>query len=218
RKHTGILLVVLGLILVQGIVYQQFLAMTETGLRVIFDSGAMRDLVIICITVFLLFTMRGLVSFVAPVLTVRIANQAVFEMRRDLIEHMMALDLAYFERTRSGEILQRLVTQTQAVGVFVGLGVPGALRDAVTVLVVSGYLIWKNPILFATAVIVLPFIIFVMNYVSDRVKTVQGESEHAMANYINGIEETVNGMRTVKIAAQEKMEEDRLSTGTGVIQ
>ncbi len=44
RKHSGKLLLVLFLILVQGLVYQQFLVMTEDGLRVIFEAGAMRDL------------------------------------------------------------------------------------------------------------------------------------------------------------------------------
>ncbi|MEL7258082.1 MAG: ABC transporter ATP-binding protein [Pseudomonadota bacterium] len=214
RKHSGKLLIVLGLILVQGLVYQQFLAMTESGLRVIFEAGAMRDLIMVCIVVFLLFTVRGIVSFLAPMITVKISNQAIFEMRSDLIGHLMSLDLAYFERTKSGEIIQKLVTQTQQIGIFVGLGVANAIRDAVTVIVVSGYLIWKNPILFTSAVIVLPFIIMVMNFVSDRVKKGQAEAEQALGNYMNGIEETVNGMRTVKIASQEEVEKERLFAGT----
>jgi ABC-type multidrug transport system fused ATPase/permease subunit len=214
RKHTGKLVIVLVLILVQGLVYQQFLAMTESGLRVIFESGAMRELIMVCVVVFVLFTVRGVVSFLAPMITVRISNQAIFEMRRDLVSHLMSLDLAYFERTKSGEIIQRLVTQTQAIGVFVGLAVAGAVRDAVTVVVVSGYLIWKNPILFTAAIVVLPFIIVVMNFVSDRVKQGQGEAEQALGGYMNGIEETVNGMRTVKIASQEEVEKNRLLKGT----
>lgn len=193
RKHQGKLLLVLLLILVQGLVYQQFLALTEDGLRVIFEAGAMRELIEVCIVVFVLFAVRGVVSFLAPMITVKVSNQAIFEMRRDLVGHLMSLDLAYFERTKSGEIIQKLVTQTQQIGAFVGLGVAGALRDAVTVVVVSGYLIWKNPILFVSAIVVLPFIIVVMNFVSDRVKQAQGEAEEALGGYMNGIEETVNG-------------------------
>ena len=217
RKHSGKLLIVLALILVQGLVYQQFLALTESGLRVIFEAGAMRELIEVCLLVFVLFAVRGVVSFLAPMMTVKISNAAIYEMRRDLIGHLMSLDLAYFERTKSGEIIQKMVTQTQQIGVFVGLGAAGALRDAVTVVVVSGYLIWKNPILFASAIVVLPFIIWVMNFVSDRVKRAQGEAEQALGDYMNGIEETVNGMRTVKIASQEEVEKDRLMRGTGAI-
>ncbi|MEI4260614.1 ABC transporter ATP-binding protein [Roseovarius sp. D0-M9] len=217
RQKAPWLFVVLGMILVQGVVYQQFLSMTESGLRVIFESGSVADLVQVCIVVFVLFAVRALMSYLVPRVTVWISNDAIFQMRRDLIEHMMRLDLAYFERTKSGEIIQRLVTQTQALGVFVGQATANAVRDAVTVMIVSGYLIWKNPILFSTAVVVLPFIIWVMNYVSDRVKIVQGEAETALGEYMNGIEETTAGMRTVKIAGQEGVETDRLMKGTGSI-
>ncbi len=217
KKHAGWLTLVLGMILIQGLVYAQFLSMTEDGLRVIFEAGEMSDLILVCVAVFGLFAVRGLMSFLVPVVTVRVANKAIYEMRRDLIGHLMSLDLAYFERTKSGEIIHRLVSQTQQFGMFVGLATAGAVRDAVTVVIVSGYLIWKNPVLFGTAVVVLPFIIWVMNFVSDRVKRVQGQSETALGEYVNGIEETVNGMRTVKIASQEDVEVSRLMEGSGAI-
>ena len=217
KSRASWLLLALLMILVQGVVYQQFLSMTESGLRVIFESGSVRDLAFVCLGVFFLFAVRGLMSYFVPLITVRVSNDAIFEIRRDLISHMMSLDLAYFERTKSGEIIHRLVVQTQQLGMFFGLATAGAVRDAVTVVIVSGYLIWKNPLLFATAVVVLPFIIWVMNYVSDRVKLAQGEAEQALGEYMNGIEETVNGMRTVKISSQEKVEAGRLREGTGAI-
>ena len=217
RQKLPWLLLVLGMILIQGLVYQQFLSMTESGLRVIFDSGSARDLAWVCAVVFFLFAVRGLMSYLVPRITVWVSNDAIYQMRRDLIEYLMTLDLAYFERTKSGEVIQRLVTQTQALGVFVGQASANALRDAVTVIIVSGYLIWKNPILFTAAVAVLPFIIWMMNFVSDRVKIAQGEAENALGEYMNGIEETMNGMRTVKISRQEPVETRRLMKGTAAL-
>lgn len=214
KRRAGWLALALAMILVQGLVYQQFLSMTESGLRVIFDSGALRDLAVVCAAVFGLFAVRGAMSYLVPLITVRVSNAAVCEMRRDLIAHLMSLDLAYFERTKSGEIIHRLVAQTQQLGAFFGLATAGAVRDAVTVAIVSGYLIWKNPVLFTAAVVVLPFIIWVMNFVSDRVKQGQREAEAALGDYMTDIEETVSGMRTVKISSQERMEESRLMQGT----
>ena len=131
RKHTGKLLVVLLMILVQGVVFQQFLSMTENGLRVIFERGTLRELAMVCLAVFVLFAVRGLMSYLVPLVTVRMANQAIFEMRRDMLTHLMKLDLAYFERTKSGEIIQRIVSQTQTLGMFVGLGVARHVRAVV---------------------------------------------------------------------------------------
>ncbi|MBL9059633.1 MAG: ABC transporter ATP-binding protein, partial [Mangrovicoccus sp.] len=66
KKRTPWLLVVFGMISVQGIVYQQFLRMTESGLRVIFDQGSVADLVRVCAMVFGLFTVRAATSYVIP--------------------------------------------------------------------------------------------------------------------------------------------------------
>lgn len=208
------LLLVLMMLLIQGLVYQQFLSNTENGLRVIFESGSMRDLAWVCAIVFGLFFVRGSMSYLVPMITVWVSNSAIYEMRRDLIGHLMSLDLAYFERTKSGEIILKVVTQTQQLGIFVALSVANAVRDAITVVIVAAYLIWKNPILFTSAVVVLPFIIWIMNVISDRVKRGQAEVEEAQAEYMNGIEETVNGMRTVKIASQEPVETKRLLSDT----
>lgn len=214
KRYTLWLMLVLFLLLVQGLIYQQFLSITESGLRVIFDAGAVADLIWVCVAVFGLFALRGLLSYLVPRITVWVSNQVIYEMRRDLINHLISLDLAYFERTKSGEIIQRLVTQTQQLGLFFGNATANAVRDAVTVVIVSGYLVYKNPILFTAAIVVLPFIIWVMNFVSARVKEGQGAAETAQADYMNGIEETVNGMRTVKIASQEEVEVARLHKDT----
>ena len=214
KRRAPWLGLVLGMILVQGVIYQQFLSITENGLRIIFENGTVRELVVICVVVFFLFTLRGLMAYLVPRVSVWVSNSAIFEIRRDLTTHMMGLDLAYFERTKSGEIIQRLVSQTQALGHFIGLATANAVRDVVTLVIISGYLIWKNPLLFTAAIVVLPFIIWVMNFVAAKVKRVQGEAETALGQYMSGIEETVTGMRTVKIASQEDMEIARLAKET----
>ncbi len=201
---------VMGMILVQGLVYQQFLSMTEDGLRVIFDSGSFGDLLRICIVVFLLFSMRAVVSFLVPRISVRLASDAVLKMREDLINHLMILDLAFFERTNSGEIILRLVNQTQDLSQFVGQTTVRAVRDAVTVVFVSAYLIYKSALLFSVVILVIPVIIYVMRVVSSSIKHIQSTAENAMGNYMNGIEEMSNGMRTVKISNQEPVERNRL--------
>ncbi len=217
RKRAKMIGLILVMIIIQGVVYQQFLAMTENGLRVIFESGTMRQLLNVCLFVFGLFAVRGLMSYLVPVVSMRMSNGVVYEVRRDMIEHMMKLDLAYFERTKSGKILQQVVGQPNTLGMFVGGGMANAIRDVVTVVIVSGYLIYKNPILFSTALLVLPFIIWLMNYVADRVRQVQEKIQEASIEYMSGIEEMTSGMRTVKIANQEEVERKRMLVGTGLM-
>lgn len=210
KKRTPTLLAVFGLVSLQGLAYQQFLRMTEQGLRVIFDSGVPRDLISICLTVFGLFVFRAIVSYHVPRLSVRVASAAMLEMREDLTERIMALDMAFFDKTPPSEVILRLVQQTAALGTFIGQTTVRALRDGITVIVVGGYLLYTQPVLFLSALLITPPIALVLRSVSRRIKQVQRESESAMGYLMEVSDETVSGMRTIKIERQESSERKRL--------
>ncbi|MCA8880406.1 MAG: ABC transporter ATP-binding protein [Rhodobacteraceae bacterium] len=214
KKRTIWLVAVLGLIFLQGIAYQQFLSLTEKGLRVIFDNGAVTDLIRVCAIVFGLFALRGTASYVVPRLSTWLASGAVMEMRRDMIDHLMTFDLAHFEMTPPGDYILKLVQQAQTLSQFVGQATISAVRDFFTVIIVSGYLIYKAPFLFFTALIVAPVILFVLQRTSNGIKEVQRKSESALGGYMNALEETLSGMRTVKISNQERFERERLTVST----
>jgi len=91
------------------------------------------------------------------------------------------------------------------------------VRDAVTIVIISGYLIYKQPILFMAGVLVQPFILWVLQWTSGYIKDIQKNAEQATGAYMSGIEEMVNGMRTVKISGQEEAEQARLHASTNNI-
>ena len=59
----------------------------------------------------------------------------------------------------------RLVNQVDGVSAFVGQTTLNALRDVVTIIIISGYLIYKSAILFVAAVVILPIIFFILKSV-----------------------------------------------------
>lgn len=217
KQKTPLLLLVLGMIIIQGVVYQQFIALTEDGLRVIFDKGEIDALIQVCFVVIGVFGVRAVMSYSVPRISAWIASDAVKQMRHDLIGHLMTLDLAFFERTNAGDIILRLVKQCQDLSGFIGQGTVTALRDFITVIIVAGYLTWKSPLLFLSTVIVIPGLSFMVRYVSKRIKGVQSRSEEALGSYMTGIEEMSSGMRTVKISNQEPAEKARLLSATDEI-
>ena len=217
RSKSPWLLAVLCMLSVQGVVYQQFLSLTESGLRVIFESRDLSRLIQICGIVFLLFGTRAVLSFLVPRITSWVASDAIAKLRRDLVQHLLQLDLAYFDKKKAGDTILRLVNQADSMGLFVGTATANAVRDAIATVIVGGYLIYKSPLLFLAAAVFIPVVITVMQAVSHRIKDVQASAENAMGDYINTIEETSNGMRTVKISGQEDRERDRLFASTAGI-
>ena len=214
KSKTPWLAFVFMMIVAQGFVYQQFLSLTEDGLRVIFDRGNMADLIKVCLAVFGVFAFRGAMSFLIPRISAWIAADAVYKMRSDLVARLVTLDLKYFEATTSGQLIQRLVQQTTLLGAFLSQSSVKALRDLATIVIVSAYLAYQQPLLMGTAVAVVPLSIIAMQILSNRIKPLQAREQQTNAELINTIDEMVTGIRTVKISNQEEAERLRLTRVT----
>ncbi|MCR9086007.1 MAG: ABC transporter ATP-binding protein/permease [Rhodobacteraceae bacterium] len=210
-KWLGVIVL---LVTLQGLVYRQFLYLTENGLRVIFEKGSFTQLYAVCAAVFGLFMFRAVTSYITPRLSAWVAGDAIYKMRKDLISKLLSFDLSYYERTPPGEIILRLVQQPDGLGQFVGQGTVNALRDTLTVIIIAAYLISQQPWLFLFALGTAPAILLAIAMISDRIKKIQREAENVIGAYMSGIEEVANGMRTVKIAGQEPAEQTRLVTAS----
>ncbi len=214
KEKTPRLLLIFILAVSQGVVYQQFLSLTDKGLRVIFTDGNLKDLFWVCCMVFLVFSYRGIMSFVVPRLSALVSTSAIMKMRNDLISHVLTLDLKFFDRTPVGDFILKIVQQPSLFSTFVGQTTVRAIRDIATLIIVSVYLFIKQPLLFSSALIVFPLLILIMQKISKRGKIHQQEFQDANASLIDRIEEIIGGIRTIKISNQTDAELARLETAT----
>ena len=217
RTRAKWLILVLFLIIFQGFVYQQFLVLTESGLRVIFSSGKFSELIWVCLAILIIFTVRAFTSFVIPTISAKLSTSALLELRHDLTQHILRLPQSYFDKTSSGELILRLVNQVQELSTFVGQTTVKVMRDTATVVIVSGYLVYKNFLLFSIALVVIPLIALLMIAVVRRVRKMQALTETAIGEFISNIDEMKTGMRTTKMTAQEEEEAQRISGSANLI-
>ena len=217
RARAKWLILVLLLIIFQGFVYQQFLVLTESGLRVIFSSGTFSELIWVCLAILIIFTVRAFTSFVIPTISAKLSTSALLELRHDLTQHILRLPQSYFDQASSGDLILRLVNQVQELSTFVGQTTVKAMRDTATVVIVSGYLVYKNILLFSIALVVIPLIAFLMISVIKRVRKMQALTETAIGKFISNIDEMKTGMRTTKMTAQEEAEAQRISGSANLI-
>ena len=196
------LLLVLLLIIIQGLVYQQFLVLTEEGLRVIFTTGAFRKLIWVCLAILAIFNIR-IYQLRNSYNFSETYAAALFELRSDLAKHILNLPQSYFDKIKSGDLILRLVNQVQELSTFVGQTTVKALRDTATVIIVSSYLIYKNIYLFSIALFVIPFIALLLSAVFKRVKKIQIKAENAVGQFITNIGEMKSGVRTIKMTIKK---------------
>ena len=162
---------------------------------------------------------NGIVGVVQRRATAGMGEGVIFDLRRELYDHLQGMSLGFFTNTKTGELMSRLnndvVGAQQAVtGTFVAL--VANILGAATVLVVMLGLEWRLTLL---AVAMLPLFIFLARRVGKLLGEVARSQMDASATMNAHMQETlsVSGSMLVKLFGRNDDERGRFSSNAGTV-
>jgi len=135
------------------------------------------------------------------------AQRAITEMRKDVEAHVMRLPIRYFDQTKTGILISRIMTDAEGIRNLVGTGLvqlTGSLLTAVIALGVLLYLNWK---LTMVTVVILSFFGGGMATAFKRLRPLFRERGQINAEVTGRLAESLGGVRIVKSYVAEKREE-----------
>jgi ATP-binding cassette, subfamily B, putative efflux pump len=135
------------------------------------------------------------------------AQRAITEMRKDVEAHVMRLPIRYFDSTKSGVLISRIMTDAEGVRNLVGTGLvqlTGSIVTAVIALVVLLYLNWK---LTLVTIVILAAFGGGMATAFKRLRPLFRERGQINAEVTGRLAESLGGVRIVKSYTAEKREE-----------
>ena len=132
-----------------------------------------------------------------------LGERVAADLRRAVYDRLLGLDQAFYESTRTGELLSRLTTDTELVQTVVGSGASVAVRSAVTLAGASIALVWTSPKLAGYAALVIPLILLPMILFGRRVRGLSRESQDRIADTSALASETLNAIHTVQSYTRE---------------
>jgi ATP-binding cassette subfamily B protein len=135
-----------------------------------------------------------------------LGERVVADLRERLFRHLLTLDQAFFERTRSGELVSRLSADTELLRSVVGSTVSVALRSTVTFAGSAVMLAITSPRLAGMAAIGIPLAILPIVLYGRRVQKLSRDSQDRVADANARASETLGAMHTVQSYAREQHE------------
>ena len=131
-------------------------------------------------------------------------ERVVADLRRALFDHLLSLDLGYYERNRAGEIQSRLTTDTELVQTVVGSSASVAVRSAVTFLGAAVLLVVTSPELAAKAALVIPLVLLPMILFGRRVRALSRASQDRIADVAADASEALLSIHTIQSHVREQ--------------
>src|SRR6185312_3357252 len=106
-----------------------------------------------------------------------LGERALASLRGQLYAHVVKLDVGFFERSRVGELISRLGTDTEVVQALVGSGISVALRSLVMLLGASAMMVWTSPRLAGLTGLVIPLVMVPILLFGRRVQNLPRASQ-----------------------------------------
>ncbi|MGS1012778.1 ABC transporter transmembrane domain-containing protein [Rhodanobacter sp. UC4450_H17] len=140
-----------------------------------------------------------------------LGERALASLRQTLYAQVIRLDVAFFERSRVGELLSRLSADTEVVQALIGSGVSVALRSVVMLVGASAMMVWTAPSLAGLTALVIPAVMLPILVFGRRVQKLSRASQDRLADAAAIANETLNASTAVKAYARENIESTRYS-------
>lgn len=172
------------------------------------DIPLLARLVAIMIGLFLLSAVLGVVQ---TWLTSTVGNRVTGDLRVRLFDHLQAMELAFFTRTKTGVIQSRLQNDVGGVSGVLTNTVTSILGNVVTViasLVAMIIIDWRLTII---AVIMMPFLVIVQRRVGQVRARIAGETQESLSELTSITQETlsVSGILLSKSFNRQRTESAR---------
>lgn len=141
------------------------------------------------------------------------AQRSITEMRKNVQRHISRLPVSYFDSTKSGILISRIMNDAEGIRNLVGTGLvqlTGSLVTASIALFVLFYLNWSLTII---TLITLGAFGVVMALAFKRVRPLFRERGEINAQVTGRLAESLGGIRIVKAYTAEKREERIFASG-----
>ena len=140
-----------------------------------------------------------------------LGERVAADLRRNVFDHLLTLSPAYYETTRTGDILSRLTADIALLQSLTGSAISMGLRNILTGGGAFAMLLVTSPKLAGIIAVVVPLVVVPMIAFGRREKRLSRTAQERIADLSDTAEETINGLRAVQAFTHEAVDRARYS-------
>jgi subfamily B ATP-binding cassette protein MsbA len=163
----------------------------------------------IIIFILVIFALKNLFDFAKTYLMAWVQQGVTRDLRDDVYDHLLDLDMAFFGKTKMGQILSRLTYDVEQLRVLVAKELGKVVSSIFEFLVFLVWMLILSKKLTMAAFIIVPGTMVVWGPLIRKLKRRDRRVLDSAADVNTHIQETLTGIRLVKSSSTEAYERDR---------
>ena len=163
----------------------------------------------IALTMGVVFVLQGIAMALRFYLFTTAGERVVTQLRQDLFASLMSQEVGFFDERKTGELTNRLASDTTVLQNAVSVNISMGLRNAAQAVGGIALLLYTSPVLTGLMLAIVPTVAIGAVVYGRRVRGLSKQTQDALAAANEVAEEGLSGIRTVRSFAAERHEVER---------
>ena len=148
--------------------------------------------------------LHGIIRIFSRTTLLHNARRIEYQIREELYAHLLGLDLNYFNKERTGDLLSRFANDLTNVRMLLGFGILNLINTVLVYTAALFLMIKISPLLTLCAVLPFPLMIFVVKRISASMFRRSKRAQEELAALTSTVEENVSAAAVIKAYCREQ--------------
>ena len=168
---------------------------------------------ILALIVFGIYIVRAGMQFLRSYMAHLAGWGVVADVRKHIYEHLQALSLRYYEDKQTGQLMSRVINDTELFEQLISHAIPDVVVNLITLVGVSAVLLSLNWRLTLLSMIPIPLVVVSLRVYARYVRPAFRERQKELGNLNAILNDSLSGIREIKAFTREVEEMKRVSQG-----
>jgi ATP-binding cassette subfamily B protein/subfamily B ATP-binding cassette protein MsbA len=166
-------------------------------------------LAVACAALVLIYFLAGALRILNDYTTIRIGQNMVNDLRRDLYSHMQRLSLSFHNRQQIGDLMYRITADTLGIQTLTMNGLFTVLSAAVLLTGMFFVMLWVDWHLTLLALAVCPALFLAIVLLNKKMSLAATQARQKQSLVYSVVQRTLSGIRVIQAFTKEEDEERR---------
>ena len=161
------------------------------------------------LTLFAVIALSSLFALTSISASSWISNKVIMDLRVDMFTKLLKLPKSYFDKNTTGGILSKLTFDVEQISAAASGIWLDFIKSSLTVVLLTGYLFYKNYLLSLTLLVLLPLVYLAVKFSTSRMRSGSKKVQDSMGKMTHLLDENISGSDLVKIYHAQDNEQSK---------
>ena len=158
---------------------------------------------------FIIIAMSSIFALISLSASSWISNKVILDLRVDMFVKLLKLPKTYFDKNTTGETLSKLTFDVELISAAASTIWLEFIKSSFTVVILTAYLFYKNPLLSLTLLVLLPLVYFAVKLSTTRIRKGSKKVQESMGRMTHLLNENISGNDLIKIYNAQSSEQNK---------